>query len=138
MAHYNRGFVPTMKTLILAVPAADEGPAKGPDGESPSLFSSPMMLILLAMVFFLFLMPLFNKKEKHRRKRLQGLKKHDKVVTSGGIFGTIAAIDEHTVTLEVSKDMRIKIKRTSVFDVESPGDAKAAAAAAPKKAGAKS
>ena len=52
------------------------------------------------------------------RKRVQELKKHDRVVTTGGIFGTLVNIDEATVTLEVGKDMRMKMKRSSIFDLE--------------------
>ena len=72
------------------------------------------------LLILFILMPLFNKKEKHRRKRLQEIKKHDKVVTSGGMYGTIVSLDDEAVTLEVAKDVRIKVKRTSVFDLQQP------------------
>ena len=81
-----------------------------------------IMIFLLPLLILFILMPLFNKKEKHRRKRLQDIKKHDKVVTSGGIYGTIMAMDDVSVTLEVAKDVRFRIKRSSIFDLETPQD----------------
>lgn len=107
-----------MIELLLALPAGDPPPTDGGGGAGGGLGGFlPFMLVLVIVMLF---MPLFSRKERNRRKRLGTLKKHDKVVTSGGIFGTIAAVDEDTVTLEVAKDVRFKIKRTSVFDVDRP------------------
>ena len=84
-----------------------------------------MMFPLLIVVMIFMLMPLFNKRERQRKARMSELKKHDKIVTTGGIFGTIVALDEQNLTIEVSKDVRIKIRRTSVYDLEGPeADAK--------------
>jgi len=91
------------------------------------------MIFLLPLLILFILMPLFNKKEKHRRKRLQTIRKHDKVITSGGIFGTIAGLDEDVVTLEIAKDVRIRIKRSSVFDIQQAGAPRAKEAAAAKR-----
>jgi len=90
---------------------------------------------LLILVVFM-IMPLFNKRERQRRKRLGDLKKHDRVVTSGGIYGTIMSLDERFATLEIAKDVRIHVRRSSLFDIEKPGD-EGTDAARPKE-GAKS
>ena len=117
---------------VLAVPPPDQTPSQPGDGGG-GIFGS-LLPFLLILVIFMVIMPLFSKKERHRRQRLNTLKKHDKVVTSGGIFGTIVALDEQTVTLEVARDVRMKFKRSSVFDVEREEEAAAGTA----KAGAKS
>ncbi|MGH7162806.1 MAG: preprotein translocase subunit YajC, partial [Planctomycetota bacterium] len=77
-----------------------------------------MMWPLLLILAVFLLMPLFNKKEKHRRQRLAGLKKHDRVITTGGIYGTIAALDDDSVTLEIARDVRVRCKKSAVFDLE--------------------
>ena len=92
-----------------------------------------IMIFLLPVLILFILMPLFNKKEKHRRARLQTIKKHDKVVTSGGIFGTITALDDDSVTLEIAKDVRIRVKRSSIFDIQQPAVPRAKEAAAAKR-----
>ena len=123
-----------MRTIILALP--NPKPADGgSEGEAPG-FGGFLPFLLIIVVIMLF-MPLFSRKERKRQKRLGALKKHDRVVTSGGIFGTVAALDEHTVTLEVAKGVRFTIRRSSVHDMEKPGDAKEGVVSK-DKAGAKS
>ncbi len=111
---YNFG---SMHALILALPPDVTGPEDGSGGGGGF---GGIMIFLVPLLILFILMPLFNKKEKYRRKRLQAIKKHDKVVTSGGMYGTIISLDEEAVTIEDANDVRIKIKRTSVFDLQQP------------------
>ena len=122
-----------MNTYILALPNPNPSQPAEPETGGGLMQFLPFLLVI---VVIMFLMPLFSKKERKRQKRLGDLKKHDRVVTSGGIYGTIVALDEQTVTLEVAKDVRFRIKRSSVYDMEKPGEEKGTEA--PKKAGAKS
>ena len=69
--------------------------------------------------------------------RLKELKKHDEIVTSGGVYGTIVSVDEHIVTLQIAKEVRIKVRRTSIFDLASEPEPTAAPAKGAKKAEAK-
>ena len=122
---------------LLAV-GATEGPKPASEGGgAPSFFDNPLMLIMMLMLGMFVLLPMLGqKKEKKRRARVTELKKHDRVVTTGGIFGTIVNIDEKTVTLEMAKDVRVKMKRSSIYDLENGAelDAQAAAAKSKKKA----
>ena len=102
---------------LLARPPADQAPP-GPGGGEGGPNSSFLFIMVAVMLLFLFLPMLTQKKEKKRQARMKELKKHDKVVTTGGIFGTVVALDEDTVTIEVSKDVRLKLKRTSIYDLE--------------------
>ena len=119
---------------LLAV-AASEGapPGQGGSGESP-FGNSFMLIMILVLGMFMFLPMLGQKKEKRRRARMAELKKHDRVVTTGGIFGTIVNLDENTVTLEVGKDVRFKLKRSSIYDLENGAELDKAAAEKGKKA----
>ena len=128
-----------MLSLLLALPPDVTG---GGDGGGGSGGFNPLLFLLPVLVIFM-LMPLFNKKEKRRRNRLSELKKHDKIVTTGGIFATVVSLDEAFATVEIAKDVRVRLKRSSIFDMETPPDAKAKAKAATeqpagkKKAGVK-
>ena len=97
-------------------PPAEEAPAGGGG-------LGPLMFPLLIVVMIFMLMPLFNKRERQRKARIGELKKHDKIVTTGGIYGTVVSLDEQNLSVEISKDVRVKIRRSSVYDIERPGDA---------------
>jgi preprotein translocase subunit YajC len=106
-----------MIAWLLALPPADNAPPPS-GGEAPGFNSSFMFIMLAVLVLFMFLPMLTQKKEKRRQARMKELKKHDRVVTTGGIFGTIVGLDDDTVTLEVAKDVRFKLKRSSIYDLE--------------------
>jgi preprotein translocase subunit YajC len=82
-----------------------------------------MLPILLIVVVMMIFMPLLSKKDRARQKRIQGLKKHDRVVTSGGMFGTVIAFDDQTATLEISKGVRATFKRSSIYDIDKQEEA---------------
>ena len=131
-----------MLAWLLALPPADNAPPPadgGGGGGQPGFDPSFMFIMLAVLVLFMFLPMLTQKKEKRRTARMKELKKHDRVVTTGGIFGTIVKLDEDTVTLEVAKDVRFKLKRSSIYDLENgPELDKQAAEAKRKPATAKS
>jgi preprotein translocase subunit YajC len=114
---------------LIAVPAekGSSAPAGGTDGAETGGFPPMMMIMLAVLVLFMFLPMLTQKKEKRRVARMKDLKKHDKIVTSGGIFATVVSLDEVSVTIEVGKEMRMKIKRSSIYDLENGAELDAAA-----------
>jgi preprotein translocase subunit YajC len=114
-----------MIRLLLALPAPDAPPDPGPSGGGG--FLGQLFPLLLVLVVVMLFMPLFSRKERDRKKRLGAVKKHDRIVTAGGVFGTITSVDDQVVTLEVARDVRIKIKRSSIFDIERPTEGKAEA-----------
>lgn len=57
-----------------------------------------------------------NKKQKEIEKFRQGLKKGDKIVTIGGIYGTVVEIKDSTLFIEIDKDVKIKVDKSSVVN----------------------
>ncbi len=72
-------------------------------GRSPFGGMLPMLLIFFAIMYFLMIRP-NQKREKERREMLSALAKGDRVVTSGGICGTVVGLNEKTVVLRVNED----------------------------------
>ena len=73
---------------------------------------SNMLFLLVAMVaimYFLMIRP-NQKREKQRREMLAALAKGDKVVTSGGICGSVVGLSEKTVVLRISDDPAVKVE----------------------------
>ncbi len=71
-------------------------------------------LILIFAVFYFMLIRPQQKQAKQKQVFLNELKNGDKVVTSGGIHGTITGITDSVVTLEIADKVRIKVSRSSI------------------------
>ena len=73
------------------------------------------MMILIFVVFYFFMIRPQQKKQKELQKQREALKKGDKVITAGGIYGNIKEVQETTFLIEVSKDVVIKVDKGSVY-----------------------
>ncbi len=70
-------------------------------------------VLMVAFVWFIMIRP-ENKRRKEMTKFREGLKKGDKVVTAGGIYGTVKEIKEATLTLEIDNNVNIRIDKSMV------------------------
>lgn len=73
------------------------------------------LLAIFAIMWLLMIRPQ-NKKQKEIEKFRQGLKKGDKIVTIGGIYGTVVEIKDSTLFIEIDKDVKIKVDKSSVVN----------------------
>lgn len=82
----------------------------------------PLFLAMIAIMYFLMIRP-NQKREKERRDMLASVAKGDKVVTSGGICGSVVGLSEKTVVLRVSDDPVVKMEflRGAISQVTSRG-----------------
>jgi preprotein translocase subunit YajC len=90
------------------------GDATGTDEESGGGNGFWVMLALLFVFMWLFVIRPESKRRKQTQEFQTSLQKGDDVVTAGGLHGTIASIDETTVTLKVSDSVRMKFDRNAV------------------------
>jgi len=80
---------------------------------------APQLLFFVA-IFAIFYFLLIRPQQKQRRDRermLTVLKKGDRVVTTGGLHGTIVGINEHSVMLKVADQVRVEVDRAAVSRV---------------------
>ena len=85
---------------------------------SSSLVGSLLPFLLIIVIFYLFLIRPQNKKQKETQKMLDALKKGDKVITIGGIHGTVSSVKENTVIVKVDDDCKLEFNRTAISTVE--------------------
>ena len=85
---------------------------------SSSLIGSLLPFLLIIVIFYLFLIRPQNKKQKETQKMLDALKKGDKVITIGGIHGTVSSVKENTVIVKVDDDCKLEFNRTAISSVE--------------------
>ena len=99
-----------MKFLTLFLQAAGTN-AQAAGGSSMGFL---LMIVLIFVVMWLFMIRPQQKKQKEVEKFRQGLKKGDKVVTIGGIYGTVVEVKDSTLLLEVDQNVKIKVDKASV------------------------
>lgn len=94
--------------------------AAGQPGSSPTqpggmgLLGSLLPLILIvAVLYFLMILPQQRRQKKHQQM-LQALKRGDRVVLSGGIFGTISEVKEGTLMVKVAENTVIEVEKGAV------------------------
>jgi preprotein translocase subunit YajC len=73
-----------------------------------------MMVALIAVFYFFMIRPQMRKQKELKNYR-EALQKGDKVVTTGGIYGKIADIDENTVNMEISHGVTIKVDKYAIL-----------------------
>jgi preprotein translocase subunit YajC len=71
-------------------------------------------IVLMALVFYLLLYRPQRKQMKRREEMLNSLKKGDRVITTGGMFGTITALSPKTVMLKVADKVELEFSRSAV------------------------
>jgi len=83
-----------------------------PEGGSPFGMLVPLALIF-AMFYFLIIAPARKKQRKHN-DMLSALKPGDKVVTSGGILGTVAGVSDTVVHLKIAEQVKIEVSKQAI------------------------
>ena len=87
------------------------GAAPGP-GVNPYVQLIPIALVF-AIFYFIILLPT-KRKQKKLEEFLGGLKVGDRVVTTGGMYGSITKVGEQSVQLQVANNVRIEVAKASI------------------------
>lgn len=93
-------------------------------------WESMIMIVALIVIFYFFMIRPQSKKQKEIKKFREGLTKGSKVITAGGIYGTIKDIKETSFVIEIADNVKIRIDKNSVY----PSAEDAAQASAQDKA----
>ncbi len=96
--------------LLYLLQAAPATPAKGGLGNYTLL----IMMVLLFVVMYFFMIRPQQKKQKEMVKFRDSLKKGDKIVTVGGIYGVIAEVKDQFLLVEVDNNVKIRVDKSSV------------------------
>ena len=102
-----------MLYTILLDAAAGSAPANESMGGSG--WTSMIMIIALIAIFYFFMIAPQQKKQKKINAFRDSLKRGDKVMTAGGIYGRIREIKDSYVLLEIDNNVTIKIDKNSIY-----------------------
>jgi len=92
--------------------AAGQAPAQQAAARQPSVLLFPFIIIIA--VFYLMVFMPQRKERKKREEMLKNLKVGDKVITSGGIYGEIAKIENDVVYVKVDNNVKLKMLKSVV------------------------
>ena len=92
------------------------GSTPGGGGAPGGSFSASVFvpLVLMFAVFYFLLIRPQQKKQRQQQDMLKSLKVGDRVVTTGGLYGTIVAGGDHIVKLEIADKVRVDVGRSSI------------------------
>ena len=101
--------------MMAAVAYAMGSPGGAPpEGGLAVILVNLFPLILIFVIFYFLLIRPQQKKAREHQKMLENLKKGDKVVTNGGLHGTIVGLTLTVVTLQVADNVRVKVDRSAI------------------------
>jgi preprotein translocase subunit YajC len=90
--------------------------ASGPGGMEGLLSSLLPFLLIIVIFYFLIIRPQ-QKKQKERQQLLEAIKKGDRVVTAGGIHGTVEGIEDNSLLIKVADGVKMKFERSAVTTI---------------------
>ncbi|MDH5190408.1 MAG: preprotein translocase subunit YajC [Gammaproteobacteria bacterium] len=87
------------------------------------VFSLVFMVLIFVVFYFLLIRPQ-SKRVKEHKKLVESLAKGDEVVTNGGVLGKITEVGDNFLTVEIAKEVQIKIQRDAVSSMMPKGTIK--------------
>ncbi|WP_020494166.1 preprotein translocase subunit YajC [Verrucomicrobium sp. 3C] len=102
--------------IAAAQPATAAGQGGGPPESMPA-FSSLVTLALVFGVFYFLLIRPQQKARKEQERLIAGVKTGDRVVTSGGLLGTVTNVKDKTVLVRVAENVKVEVLKTSLTSV---------------------
>jgi preprotein translocase subunit YajC len=104
------------------VPAAyAQAPGAAPSAMDSTLHMFAILAITVGIFYFMIIRPQ-QKKQKETEAMLASIKKGDRVLTSGGIFGTVIGVKDDVVVLKVADEVKMEFSRQSVVQIQARGD----------------
>jgi preprotein translocase subunit YajC len=106
-----------MKDFVLSLLMANPQAAGDAQGGGAGGFMTFLPFVAIIAIFYFLIIRPQNKKQKETQKMLSALKKGDKVVTIGGIHGTIQSVKEQSVVLKVDDNTKIEFNRSAISSI---------------------
>lgn len=90
----------------------------------PNLFASFLPILAIIAIFYLLIYRPMRRRQKNLEEMIAGLKNGDKVITNGGIYGTVAGIRDNTVLLKVSDQVKLEVAKNAIASLQAPDGSK--------------
>ena len=109
---------PLFNLPLLLLPTAEgAGGTTGTAATGASQWGILIVMPLIILVFYFLVMRPQNKKQKEAKKMLEGLRKGDRIVTIGGLRGTVVSVKDDAVVLKVDDNTKLEYSKSAVATV---------------------
>jgi preprotein translocase subunit YajC len=88
------------------------------EGSSPSPLIQFLPFIFVFAIFYFLLIAPMRKRQKATQAMIAALKKGDKVVTNGGLYGEVAAVQEELVILKLADNVKVRVAKSAISGLE--------------------
>ncbi len=88
------------------------------EGTSAPAFLQFVPIILVFAIFYFLLIAPMRKRQKALQTLVDNLKKGDRVITNGGLYGTVAGLEDNAVILKVADNVKVRIAKSAVAGLE--------------------
>lgn len=75
-------------------------------------------LVAIFLVFYFLVIAPASKQRRQQQQMLGSLKKGDRVITTGGIYGTIQSVEADVVHLKIAENVKVKVSRSAISGIE--------------------
>ena len=89
------------------------------NGQPSPVFVQPLIFLAIGLIFYFIVFLPNRKRQKALQDMLNNLKNGDKVITSGGIFGVVAAIKDDRIQLKIADQVKIEISKSAIVSKQS-------------------
>jgi len=113
-----------MDSFILPLLMGASQAAPGAEGTGPSLLGSLLPFVFIIFIFYFLIIRPQSKKRKETEKMLSEIKKGDRIVTIGGLYGTIQSVKETTVIIKADDNVKLEFLRSAISSVVQPSASK--------------
>ncbi len=107
-----------MEALLAMAPPSGSG-------GSGSMVSTIIMFGAIFVIFYFMIIRPQQKRAKEREKLLSGVQKGDKVITSGGMHGTVTHVEDKVVFVQVSDNLKLKFEKSAISTIVQSGNKEA-------------
>ena len=92
--------------------------AQPPGGGQANPLAAFMPLILIFVIFYFLLIRPQQKKQKAQQLMLAGVKKGDKIITTGGIHGIVTNVKDNIITVKIAENVKIDLSKSCVGTIK--------------------
>jgi len=86
--------------------------------QAPGMLGAFLPLIIIMVIFYVLLILPAQRRQKKVAEMLRNLKTGDRVITNGGIYGTIVGLEDESVQLRIADQVRIKVARQAIAGMQ--------------------